>query len=62
VLARDRGRPERALAIAADLNAHDLAQAIHAHPTLTEALGEAAEDVEGLAVHLIRQEARAAAR
>ena len=53
---------ECSLAIAADLNARDLAQAIHAHPTLTETLGEAAEDVEGLAIHLIRQEARAAAR
>ena len=53
---------ECSLAIAADLNARDLAQAIHAHPTLTEALGEAAEDVEGAAIHLMRQEARAAAR
>jgi len=53
---------ECSLAIAADLNAHDLAQAIHAHPTLTEALGEAAEDLEGLAVHILRQEAKAAAR
>src|SRR4029077_16054027 len=32
---------ECALAIAADLNARDLAQAIHAHPTVTEAIGEA---------------------
>jgi dihydrolipoamide dehydrogenase len=53
---------ECSLAIAADLNAHDLAQAIHAHPTLTEAIGEAAEDVEGIAVHLMRQVARAASR
>ena len=53
---------ECSLAIAADLNARDLAQAIHAHPTLTEALGEAAEDVEGLAIHMMRQEVRAAAR
>jgi dihydrolipoamide dehydrogenase len=53
---------ECSLAIAADLNARDLAQAIHAHPTLTEALGEAAEDVEGVAIHLMRQEVRAAAR
>ena len=53
---------ECSLAIAADLNARDLAQAIHAHPTFTEAIGEAAEDVEGLAVHLMRQEVRAAAR
>ena len=53
---------ECSLAIAADLNAHDLAQAIHAHPTVTEAIGEAAEDAEGLAIHLMRQEAKAAAR
>jgi dihydrolipoamide dehydrogenase len=53
---------ECSLAIAADLNLRDLARAIHAHPTLTEALGEAAEDAEGVAIHLMRQEARAAAR
>jgi len=53
---------ECSLAIAADLNLSDLAHAIHAHPTLTETLGEAAEDAEGLAIHLIRQEARTAAR
>jgi dihydrolipoamide dehydrogenase len=53
---------ECALAIAADLNAGDLAHAIHAHPTFTEAIGEAAEDVESAAIHLMRQEARAAAR
>ncbi len=53
---------ECALAIAADLNAHDLAQAIHAHPTMTEVIGEAAEDVEHMAVHILRQEAKAAAR
>jgi dihydrolipoamide dehydrogenase len=53
---------ECALAIAADLNMKDLAQAIHAHPTVIEALGEAAEDADSLAIHLIRQEARAAAR
>jgi len=53
---------ECALAIAADLNLHDLATAIHAHPTVTEAIGEAAEDAEGLAIHLMRQEARTPAR
>ena len=53
---------ECSLAIAADLNAHDLAQAIHAHPTMTEAIGEAAEDLEHMAVHILRQEARAPAR
>jgi len=39
-----------------------LARAIHAHPTLTETIGEAAEDIEHLAVHILRQEAKAAAR
>jgi dihydrolipoamide dehydrogenase len=53
---------ECSLAIAADLDARDLAQAIHAHPTMTEAIGEAAEDIEHLAVHILRQEAKAAAR
>ena len=53
---------ECSLAIAADLNLHDLAQAIHAHPTVTEAIGEAAEDAEGSAIHLMRQEAPAASR
>ena len=51
---------ECSLAIAADLNMRDLAQAIHAHPTITETLAEAAEDAEGLAIHLMRTEARAA--
>jgi len=53
---------ECSLAIAADLNLHDLAQAIHAHPTLTEALGEAAEDGEGMAIHLMRQEIKVPSR
>ena len=51
---------ECSLAIAADLNMRDLAHAIHAHPTVTEAVGEAAEDAEGMAIHLMRQEVRAA--
>jgi dihydrolipoamide dehydrogenase len=53
---------EASLAIGADLDVQALAQAIHAHPTVTETIGEAAEDVDGHAIHLIRQEARAAAR
>jgi len=53
---------ECALAIGADLDLRDLAQAIHAHPTVSEVIGEAAEDAEGLAIHLMRQEAKAAAR
>ncbi|MBI5711095.1 MAG: dihydrolipoyl dehydrogenase [Candidatus Eisenbacteria bacterium] len=53
---------ECALAIAADLDLKDLARAIHAHPTVIETLGEAAEDADHLAIHLMRQEAKAAAR
>jgi dihydrolipoamide dehydrogenase len=53
---------ECALAIAADLNASDLAHAIHAHPTVTETIGEAAEDMEHMAIHILRQEAKVAAR
>jgi dihydrolipoamide dehydrogenase len=51
---------ECALALAADLNVGDLARAIHAHPTVSETLGEAAEDAANLAIHLMRQEVRAA--
>jgi dihydrolipoamide dehydrogenase len=53
---------ECSLAIAADLNVADLAHAIHAHPTMTEVIGEAAEDADGVAIHLLRTEAKAAAR
>jgi dihydrolipoamide dehydrogenase len=53
---------ECSLAIAADLDLEAIAQAIHAHPTVIETLGEAAEDATGRAIHLIRQEARAASR
>jgi dihydrolipoamide dehydrogenase len=53
---------EYALAIAADLNVRDVAQLIHAHPTVIETLGEAAEDADGLAIHLVRRAAAAAAR
>jgi dihydrolipoamide dehydrogenase len=41
------------LAVQRGLSAHDLAQAIFPHPTLSEALGEAAEAVEGRAIHLL---------
>jgi dihydrolipoamide dehydrogenase len=53
---------ECALALAADLNVNDLARAIHAHPTVSETVGEAAEDAGHLAIHLMRQEGRAAGR
>jgi len=47
-------------AIAADLNIADLAHAIHAHPTMMEVIGEAAEDADSLAIHLLRTEAKPA--
>ena len=53
---------ECSLAIAADLDMRHLAQAIHAHPTFVEVVGEAAEDADHMAIHLVRQEARPAPR
>jgi dihydrolipoamide dehydrogenase len=50
---------ECSLAIGADLEMKHLAQAIHAHPTFMETLGEAAEDADLMAIHMLRQEARA---
>ncbi|MBI5966304.1 MAG: dihydrolipoyl dehydrogenase [Deltaproteobacteria bacterium] len=43
---------EAVLAMRLEATAPDMAQAIHPHPTLTEALMEAALDVEGMAVHI----------
>ncbi|MBI5025160.1 MAG: dihydrolipoyl dehydrogenase [Nitrospirae bacterium] len=42
---------EASLAIEAGIKAKELAHAIHAHPTLSEGLMEAAEDVHGSAIH-----------
>jgi dihydrolipoamide dehydrogenase len=53
---------EAALAIGADLDVSAIAQAIHAHPTMMETLGEAAEDADNLAIHLLRTEAKVGAR
>ncbi len=53
---------EASLAIGADLDVSAIAQAIHAHPTMMEVLGEAAEDADSLAVHLLRTEAKVGAR
>jgi dihydrolipoamide dehydrogenase len=50
---------ECALALAADLNLGDLAHAIHAHPTVIETIGEAAEDADQRAIHIMRTGARA---
>ncbi|MBI5632455.1 MAG: dihydrolipoyl dehydrogenase [Nitrospirae bacterium] len=43
---------EAAVAMKAGLTAQELAETIHAHPTLAEAVMEAAEDVHQMAVHL----------
>ena len=46
---------EGALAMQGGLTAMDVADLIHAHPTLSEGLMEAAEDMEGLAIHQARK-------
>jgi dihydrolipoamide dehydrogenase len=43
---------EAVLAMRLEGTAQDVAQAIHPHPTLTEALKEAALDVDGMALHM----------
>ena len=42
---------ELALAINMECTAEEITKTIHAHPTLSEAIMEAAEDVSGHAVH-----------
>jgi len=46
---------EAAMAMQVGARADDLAHLIHAHPTLSEGMMEAAEDVEGLAIHQARK-------
>jgi dihydrolipoamide dehydrogenase len=46
---------EAAVAMQLGARAAQIAETIHAHPTLSEGLMEAAEDVEALAIHLARQ-------
>jgi len=46
---------EAALALELGATAERVAGMIHAHPTLAEGLMEAAEDVEGMAIHLARK-------
>ncbi len=46
---------EAALAMHGGLTVADLADMIHAHPTFSEGLMEAAEDVDGLAIHQARK-------
>jgi dihydrolipoamide dehydrogenase len=53
---------ECSLALGADLDLRHLARAIHAHPTVAETIGEAAEDADQLAIHLLRQETKPAVR
>ena len=43
---------EAVLAMTLEGTAQDIARAIHPHPTLTEALREAALDVDGLSLHI----------
>jgi dihydrolipoamide dehydrogenase len=43
---------EAALAIKAGLRTRDIAETIHSHPTLSEGMMEAAEDVHGEAIHV----------
>jgi len=46
---------EGVLAMKAGLRARDIAETIHAHPTLSEALMEAAEDMYNEAIHVARK-------
>jgi dihydrolipoamide dehydrogenase len=46
---------EAALAMQLKATAAQVAEMIHAHPTLSEGMMEAMEDVEGLAIHLARK-------
>lgn len=47
---------EAALAVRAGLTVKDIADTIHAHPTLSEGLMEAAEDIHGEAVHMPKKQ------
>lgn len=48
---------EAALALEMGATVEDLAWTVHPHPTLGEALCEAAEDAEGLPIHVVRRSA-----
>jgi dihydrolipoamide dehydrogenase len=45
---------EIALAMKNEITVHEIANTIHSHPTLSEMVKEAAEDVYGLAIHRIK--------
>jgi dihydrolipoamide dehydrogenase len=51
---------EAALAIEMGATAEDLARTIHAHPTLPEAIQEAAEAIHGRAIHLFQRTEKSA--
>ena len=53
---------EGVLAVHQGLTAAELTHAVHAHPTLPEAMAEAALDVDGRAVHIAPRKKAAAAR
>jgi dihydrolipoamide dehydrogenase len=53
---------EVSVAMQKEMTAGELAQVIHSHPTLPEMIKEAAEDVEGLAVHKVGRRTREKAR
>ena len=44
---------ELGVAVAAELDVSDLAETVHAHPTLSEAVMEAAANAEGAAIHTV---------
>jgi dihydrolipoamide dehydrogenase len=46
---------EIALAMQLRAKVADVAEMIHAHPTFSEGILEATEDVDGLAIHLARK-------
>ncbi|HMK48519.1 MAG TPA: dihydrolipoyl dehydrogenase [Thermodesulfovibrionales bacterium] len=46
---------EAALAVRTGLRTSDIAETIHAHPTLPEAMQEASEDVSGTAIHIAKR-------
>ena len=46
---------EAAVGMQMGATAETIADTIHAHPTMPEGLLEAAEDVEGMAIHLARR-------
>jgi len=46
---------EATIALKAGLKTKDIAETIHSHPTLSESMMEAAEDVHGAAIHVLKK-------